>query len=287
MTRAIERVAAEFREVLAAEPLDLVRASLVFARLEYPDLSPDATMGELDRLGRAASAAVAPLAGASASERVAAVSRLLYDQAGFAGNRTHYDDFRNSLLNVVLDRRLGIPITLALVYMETARRAGITVGGVSFPGHFLLRAAEDDDEGRPIVLDPFDGGRPLGDLECRALLAQHAGEDAVFTTDLLQPCTPRQMLTRMLNNLKRTYVEWRSFPQAWAATHLTVLADPTLLFELRDRGLLAYHLDRFPSALRDLEDFARLRTWTSDDQDDRQAIAAHIQHLRRRIAGQN
>jgi regulator of sirC expression with transglutaminase-like and TPR domain len=86
---------------------------------------------------------------------------------------------------------------------------------------------------------------------------------------------------------RSTYVEWRSFPQAWAATHLTVLADPTLLFELRDRGLLAYHLDRFPSALSDLEDFARLRTWTSDEQEDRQAIGHHIQSLKRRIASHN
>jgi regulator of sirC expression with transglutaminase-like and TPR domain len=151
MKGTLDRISADFRDVLATEPFDLVRASLVFARLEYPDLSPHAAMAELDRLGRAASSAVAPLARATASERIAAVSRLLYDQTGFSGNRTHYDDFRNSLLNVVLDRRIGIPITLALVYIETARRAGVEVRGISFPGHFLLRAADDDEEGRPIV----------------------------------------------------------------------------------------------------------------------------------------
>jgi regulator of sirC expression with transglutaminase-like and TPR domain len=96
------------------------------------------------------------------------------------------------------------------------------------------------------------------------------------------------MLTRMLNNLKRTYVELRSFPQAYAATSLILTVDPTLLSELRDRGLLAYHLDDYPSALRDLEDFVKLQAWTDEeDRDERDEIWSHIKNLRRRVAGMN
>ena len=115
-----------------------------------------------------------------------------------------------------------------------------------------------------------------------------AGDEAPYSADLLRPCTPRQMLARMLNNLKRTYVELRSFPQAYAATDLILAVDPTLLSELRDRGLLAYHLDDFPSALRDLEDFVKLHAWTDEaNTEEREEIWNHIKNLRRRVAGFN
>ena len=162
-------------------------------------------------LGSRIGEAVVPLAGAPASMRLAAIAEHLFEGEGFAGNHAHYDDYRNSLLNVVLERRLGIPITLALVFIEVAKRAGVTAHGVSFPGHFLIRGNDDDADDRPLILDPFDAGRPLGESDLRALLARSAGEDATFTVDLLRPCSSRQLLARMLNNLKRTYVELRSF----------------------------------------------------------------------------
>ena len=115
-----------------------------------------------------------------------------------------------------------------------------------------------------------------------------SGDDASYSPDLLRPCSPRQMLARMLNNLKRTYVEVRSFPQAYAATDLLLAVDPTLLSELRDRGLLAYHMDDYPSALRDLEDFVRLHAWTDEqNRTERDEIWNHIKNLRRRVAGFN
>ena len=223
-----------------------------------------------------------------AAVRLAAVAQVVFVDAGFAGNLAHYDDFRNSLLNVVLERRLGIPITLALVFMEAARAAGVEVQGVAFPGHFLLRGGSDDEPGGPVILDPFHEGRRLMESDCRVLFARMAGEDAVYSPDLLQPCTPRQMLTRMLNNLKRTYVELRSFPQAYATTDLILAADPTLLSELRDRGLLAYHLDDHHAALRDLEEYVRLQAWNDDgDRKERDDIWDHVKNLRRRVAGYN
>jgi regulator of sirC expression with transglutaminase-like and TPR domain len=281
-------LAAELQAAVALEPIDLARAALVIARLEYPNLDPRLSLAHLDDLGARAARAVAPLGHAPASVRLAAIADQVYAQAGFAGNRANYDDFRNSCLNAVLERRLGIPITLAVVYIEVARRAGVEAHGVSFPGHFLLRGADDDANDRPLILDPFNGGHPLSEADLRTLLVRTAGEDASYSPDLLRPCPSRQLLARMLNNLKRIYVELRSFQQAYATTDLILTVDPTLLSELRDRGLLAYHMNDFPSALRDLEDFVKLHAWAEGgDTEERDEIWNHVKNLRRRVAGFN
>jgi regulator of sirC expression with transglutaminase-like and TPR domain len=278
----------ELRSIVASDPIDLARAALVIAKLEYPGLDPAPSLARLRELGDRAAHATKPMRGAPARDVLATISHELYEKEGFAGNSAHYEDFRNSLLNVVLERRLGIPITLALVFMEVARQADVDVQGVGFPGRFLLRATDAGTDRRPLILDPFDRGRELGELDCRALLTELMGDESEYSSDLLRPCTPRHMLARMLNNLKRTYVEMRSFPQAYAATDMILAVDPTLLSELRDRGLLAYHLDNFPAALRDLEDYLRLNSWSDDsDRKERNEIWNHIKNLRRRVAGLN
>ena len=188
----------------------------------------------------------------------------------------------------MLERRTGIPISLAVVYIEVARRGGLEVFGVSFPGHFLLRVPNDaGNETGPIILDPFDGGRRLDDRACRALLHQHVGEDAAFDRTLLDSCTSRQILGRMLNNLKRTYVELRSYPHARAVTELLLTVEPRFGADLRDRGLIAYHLDDYPAALRDLERYLRLHTWQDADRDERSRVLEHVKALRGRVAGLN
>jgi regulator of sirC expression with transglutaminase-like and TPR domain len=286
MTR-FRALTSELQSVVSDEPIDLARAALVIAKLEFPDLDPRPSISRLRELGEDASNALARLDDASLSARLNAIAWQLFATEGFAGNRAHYDDFRNSCLNSVLERRLGIPITLALVFIEVARRAGVDVSGVSFPGHFLMRASDAPDQ-RPIILDPFDGGRQLDESECRHLLVRVMGEEAIYSPDMLKPCTPRQLLARMLNNLKRTYVELRSFPQARAAADLILAVDPTLLSELRDRGLLAYHMDDYQSALRDLEDFVRLHAWTDEEnREEREEIWNHVKNLRRRVAALN
>lgn len=286
------RLIDELHGVLAQAPLDLARAALVVAKLEYTELAPQRYLDHLDRLAGRAVERLARVRGGSVRARLEVLNSLLFEEERFAGNRAHYDDFRNSLLNVVLDRRLGIPITLALVYMEVARRAGIDVHGVAFPGHFLMRVpgqqfgGTEDDR----IIDPFSGGAVLDERDCRRLLAHHAepNDDAAFNPELLAPCTPRHMLARMLNNLKRTYVELQSFPQAYHVTELLLTVDPARLSELRDRGLLKYHLDDWPSALRDLEDYVRLHDRAGDpDRDERDRIWQHVKTLRRRLASLN
>jgi regulator of sirC expression with transglutaminase-like and TPR domain len=280
-------LSADLQRLLAEEPVDLARAALVIARLEQPTLDEAETLRTLDRMGDAAAARMASLPSAPLPARLAEFSRFLYRDEGFTGNRDHYDDYRNSLLNVVIERRTGIPISLALVYIHVARRAGLDVAGVAFPGHFLVRAAGPPGDVR-VILDPFDEGALLDEPACRALFARHVGDEVPFDLRLLDPCSPRLFVARMLNNLKRTYVLLRSFALARRVTDLLLAVDPTLHAERRDRGLLAYHLDDFPAALRDLGDYLKLNEWSdTGDGDDRARIEEHVRALRRRVASLN
>ena len=286
-------IVADFEATLADDPVDLAKAALVIARIEYPTLDAAASIDTLDRLGERATARLAGAAAASVRSRIATLNAFLFEEEHFAGNRSRYMDFRNSLLNVVLGRRLGIPITLALVYMEVARRAGVDVQGVAFPGHFLMRVplgARDPDL-PALVLDPFSGGAEMDAAACQRLLGTHLGQlsdDLPFDQALLAPCPARLMLARMLNNLKRIYVDLRSFPQAKAATDLLLVLDPMMHVERRDRGLLAYHLDDYAGALRDLEDYLRLNSWSAGgERDEHDQIWEHVKSLRRRVAAFN
>jgi regulator of sirC expression with transglutaminase-like and TPR domain len=197
----------------------------------------------------------------------------------------------------VIDRRRGIPISLAVIYMEVARRAGIEITGVNFPGHFLLRGnsplGSDD-----LIIDPFPGGAMLSEFDCRQLLRNHVGDEAAFDGSLLAPATRHDIVVRMLVNLKRLYVKMRSFPQARFVSTLLLAVNPSAIGELRDRGLLAYHLEDFASALRDLEEYLRLSPNETDepteseeeestDQDSPARLLDHVKALRRRVAGFN
>src|SRR5439155_21106443 len=146
------------------------------------------------------------------ASQLASLNGYLYEQEGFVGNRDQYEDPGNSCLNEVLDRRTGIPITLSLVYMEVARRAGLQMDGVNFPGHFLVKCPEGAPGG--IIIDPFHAGAVLSEHDCRQMLLKHVGSEIAFDRDLLAPATYSQIVVRMLLNLKRIYVHMRSFPQA-------------------------------------------------------------------------
>ncbi len=295
-----------FSEIAKGPDPDLAPAALFIARLEYPTLDATQYLRQLDAMGEAAATRIAQLGeDASPMRQVEAISAYLFEQEGFAGNTNAYDDPRNSFLNQVLERRTGIPITLALVYIEVARRAGVRVDGVNFPGHFLLRlpqpprvALDIDDR---VIVDPFHAGAVLSEADCRKLLRKHAGEDAAFDKRLLMRASKQQILVRMLVNLKRIYVRMRSFPQARTITELLLRLNPSAMTELRDRGLLAYHLNDFSAALRDLEDYLRFTSrrdsvpeeaeaWDGADASGNQEHAEiweHVKALRRRVARLN
>jgi regulator of sirC expression with transglutaminase-like and TPR domain len=222
---------------------------------------------------------------------VKALNAYLFDEQGFIGNREKYEDPRNSCLNEVLERRTGIPITLALLYIEVAARAGLRVDGVNFPGHFLVRCPDVSAPGaKSIIIDPFHGGALLSEHDCRLLLQRHVGTEVAFDKSLLAPATRPQILLRMLLNLKRIYVHMRSFPQAREITEMLLALNPSALSELRDRGLLAYHLNDLATALRDLQTYLKLSRLADLDDEERQEqeqIWEHVKTLRRRVAALN
>ena len=281
---------------------DLAVAALLIARVAYPDLDADAYLAQLDALGREARRRVAsaeaprqeipPHVDPVLFSRVLALNAFLFEDERFVGNDAQYDDPRNSFLNEVLDRRTGIPITLALVYMEVAKRAGIEVEGVNFPGHFLIRCrgTHGTRYSRDLIIDAHHGGALLSESMCRDLLARHSDGDADWDAHLLAHATKLQILTRMLLNLKRAYVRLYSFQQARDVTQLLLSVDPSAVTELRDRGLLAYHLNDLPSALRDLQTYLQLSKGTSLDEEERDEHARiweHVKAIRRRVASFN
>ena len=273
---------------------DLATAALLIARLEYPNLEASRYLDQLDELGASARDRLRPVAATTNRlDRVRALNAFLFEEEGFAGNEQQYDDPSNSCLNKVLERRTGIPITLALVYMEVARRAHVTIDGVNFPGHFLVRLRRQSGSGiePDVIVDPFHGGAILSERDCERLLRKHAGQDATFEPRLLVGASKPQIFIRMLVNLKQIYVRMRSFQHGRAVTELLLSLNPSAMTELRDRGLLAYHLNDFPAALRDLEKYLRYTTRPNsrelETSSERAEVWEHIKTLRRRVASLN
>src|SRR5262245_16559481 len=190
----------------------------MIARIEYPKLDAGPYLDQLDAFGQEAKRRVAaapvsltdvpPRVDPDGYARVMALNDYLFKELRFVGNEVHYEDPRNSFLNEVLDRRTGIPITLALLYIEVARRAGLQVEGINFPGHFLVRCRAR--RGLPyledLIIDAFHGGALLSEDACRELLRRHGGDEQTFESELLGRATKPQILARMLLNLKRVYV---------------------------------------------------------------------------------
>ena len=206
---------------VADDAIDLAEAALAIAQEEYPTLDRAQYLLALDDLGEAARPRVAR---ESTVLGVAnALSHLLFEEQQFRGNAEDYYDPRNSYLNDVLSRRLGIPITLGLVYIETARRAGVDAEGVGMPGHVIVRVRA---HGETALVDPFHGGTLLTEDDCLALVSASTGYTGPFEPSFLEPMSKRDFLARMLNNLKQVYLNERDYPRALAAVERLVLLHP-------------------------------------------------------------
>ncbi len=286
-----DRVVRAFGQAALSPDPDLAIAALMIARVEYPALDAGPYLDRLDAIGHEARRRLSRLESDHYAQ-VMALNEYLFGELRFVGNSSHYEDPRNSCLNEVLDRRTGIPITLALVYLEIARRAGLHVVGINFPGHFLLRcpARRDAPLTDDLIIDAFHGGALLSEDACKTLLQRHSGDGAVFDRQLMMRATKPQILVRMLLNLKRLYVNMYSFPQARDITELLLALDPTAAEELRDRGLIAYHLRDYGAALRDLQRYLQMsgrKTVDDEDRDEYATIWEHVKTLRRRVASLN
>jgi regulator of sirC expression with transglutaminase-like and TPR domain len=295
-----KRVVQSFTHAALSPDPDLAVAALMIARVEYPKLDAGPYLDRLDALGREASRRVAEASIAPEDlparvdplryARVMALNAYLFGELRFAGNDVHYEDPRNSCLNEVLDRRTGIPITLALLYMEVARRAGVDIEGINFPGHFLLRCRAP--RGMPntedLIIDAFHGGALLSEHDLVRRYG-HSDDDSLSSRLLARAAKP-QILARMLLNLQRVYVQMHSYPQARDVTELLLAVNPSAIEALRERGMLAYQLNDLSAALRDLTAYLQLSAKANPDQEEREEhekIWEHVKTLRRRVASLN
>jgi regulator of sirC expression with transglutaminase-like and TPR domain len=246
----------EFRRAVAQpdDALELGRAALVIARAEYPNLDIAAYLARID--GLAAEVTKHLTGDESGPHRViAALNYVLFQKYGYRGNRDDYFDARNSFLNEVIERRTGIPITLSVLYMEVAKRIGLPLLGVGFPGHFLVKYQDDQQE---IVIDSFNGGDVKTADGLQQLLSATYGTTVALSPRLLEPVTKKQILRRMLNNLKFIYLRRRDFMKALAALDRMMIAEPNTPEDLRERGYVHRVLEYFPQARADFESYLRL-----------------------------
>jgi regulator of sirC expression with transglutaminase-like and TPR domain len=243
------------------EEIDLVRAALLIARDVYPDLDAGACLLQLDALAARVCARLAERGITPGDDPDAALSTILtinlvlFGEEGFHGNTAEYYDPRNSYLNEVLARRTGIPITLALVYIEVARRVGLRLHGVGMPGHFLVGYMPPGGRGERLFIDPFSDGTLRTTGECVALFRRMYGTMQAFSPQALAPVTARQFLARLLTNLKSIYLEQSDWLQALRVVDYLLLVQPQAVEDLRLRGLLYYRLGAFMPALSDLKHY--------------------------------
>ena len=250
-----------FAQLIARDDarIDLARACLLIAQDAYPALDVERYMGEIERMAIKLRGRLPQTGGAE--ERVVALNQFLYGDLGYWGNTEDYDDPRNSYLNEVIERKTGIPITMSILYMELGRRIGLPLEGVSFPGHFLVRLKL---RGGMLVLDPFSGGAPQSEEELRRrvkrVIPDGVADDlpaAELPLDqFLEAATNRQILSRVLRNLKRVYRESNKPERMLDVLNRMLLVTPDASAELRDRGLVYQRLECYRAALKDLTDYA-------------------------------
>jgi regulator of sirC expression with transglutaminase-like and TPR domain len=284
-----------FSELLAREDarIELARACLQIAEDAYPGLDVDGYVAEVERFAKRLRARLG--INAAAEDRIIALNEFLFDDLGFSGNADDYYDPRNSYLNEVIDRRKGIPLTLSVLYLEIGRRIELPLEGVSFPGHFLVRLPL---RGGTLVLDPFSGGVPQSESELRERLkrviprgASGAWQDAargVPVSELpldqfLEPASNRQIIARLLRNLKGVYREKDRPERLLQVLNRMIIVTPESAAERRDRGYLYHRLECWRPALQDLAVYLE----REPDAADLDEVRAKVMELSRRCAQLN
>jgi len=262
---------------LVARPeaaIDLAQAALVVAAEEQPGLDVAHYRAQLLELGLQARARV----GERERAPIAALNDFVFRELGFTGNQENYYDPRNSLLSYVLDARRGIPITLSLVYMELGRRAGLHIEGVGLPGHFIVRARATEDA-RGLLVDPFNG-RISSEADCQQQLDTLYDGQVPLAQAHLRPARPREILTRLLRNLKAIYAQTHHYRRALATVERILLVAPQAHEEHRDCGMLLAQLGRYAEATREVETYLR----RMPDAPDAERVQVELKKMRLQLA---
>ena len=258
--------------------VDLGRAALVLARFEYPALDVDSYLKKFDQFAKDAPAP--PESGYEPERVIDDLNRYFFEGLGFAGNKDDYYNQRNSFLNDVIDRRTGIPISLAVVYLEVARRLGLPFYGVGLPGHFVVKY---DDGRREIYIDVFRRGALLDRDGCQALVTTLRGQDTPLSESDFRGVDSRHILIRMLNNLRNIYLDSRQYRKGLPVLDAIVALAPAVADTLKHRAWLHHEMGQWAEARRDLETYLSLRP----DADDASDARRWISRLRKKQAAMN
>lgn len=254
--------------------LDLASAALWLAAEEYPALDPQIYLGRLESMAERVRGVWGRRPGTVAA--LDALHSVLIEEENFGGNTDNYYDPRNSFLNSVLERRVGIPISLSIVWIEVGRRAGIPIEGVNLPGHFVVRLL---DRRESVLIDPFCGGIVLTTDECEERLRQTQGDSARLSSEDLVAAGPKQVLVRMLNNLRLIYLETDDYGRALSVVdRLALIVGDTPRLR-RDRGLLFARLQIYGKAWADLAAYLGSDEALSDDDGANEEIELLREHL--------
>ncbi|MEM1029467.1 MAG: transglutaminase-like domain-containing protein [Myxococcota bacterium] len=236
----------------AAAPIESV--ALAIARDAYPRLQPETYLRRLDAMAQPLAERFATPGGVNPDDRLRTFVDYVYDELGFTGNADDYYDPRNSYLNDVIDRRTGIPITLAVVLIALGRRVGLTLRGVGFPGHFIVRIERSAVPGVATFVDPFNRGEILEREDLLDIVRRVLGDRADLAPEQLEPVGNRSMAVRMLFNLQNLHQRRGDHAGALVACdRLCELADAP--FHRRDRGVHALALGAVAAAVDDLETY--------------------------------
>jgi regulator of sirC expression with transglutaminase-like and TPR domain len=262
-----------FANEINQHTINIPRAALSFARsLAYPNLDIDHYLSRLDSLAEEVRPSVA--AAPSLEDRADALSDFLFYKMNFRGARgtgkaTKYDYAHpeNSFLNRVLDNRIGIPISLSVVYIAVAQRLGLSAFGIGLPGHFITGIY---DNGFQVFVDPFNAGMRLSIADCGRLVRETTGSHRPFNPKWLNPVSPVNLLARMLTNLCHAYIQQEDWPDAIPVIQHLLLVQPEIDFHLRDLGYLymyngslrmsAQYLEEYLRRVPDAPDFENVRT---------------------------
>lgn len=234
---------------------------------DCPGLDVAGYLAKIDRIASAVKGRSGHDAGVY--RMIAALNYVLFQELGFRGNREHYFDARNSFLNEVIDRKLGIPISLSLLYMEVARRLGLHLDGVGFPGHFLVKVSAREEE---IIIDPFTAGEIKSRESLDEILYGLYGGRIVFRAEFVEGVTKKQLLTRMLMNLKAIYWNEGNLAKSLSVVERLLILDPASADHMRDRGVIYLKLECFNQARADFETYLSLKPDADDAGEVREKI---------------
>lgn len=267
-----------FARLLRGESqIDLARVNLEIAADAYPGLDPEPWLAQVEALAKRVAARCA--AGAPWKARLSQINWVLFVEESFRGNHEHYDDPRNSYLNEVLERRLGLPISLAVLYHAVARRVGLPLRGVNFPAHFLLRHPDEE-----LFVDPFHEGQLFGIEGCRERYRKLTGASPEsLDPATLEPCDDPAIVARMLRNLKASYLRRGELESAVPVLRrLAALCtdEPT---ERRDLGIVLLHTDRPGGAIDPLSAYLS----ACPDAPDSAPVRELLSRARRELAERN